>query len=296
MSKILIIGAQGQLGTDLCEVLALSHQVIPLGHTQVEITEQDSVEKNIQKYKPQLVINTAAFHKTQECETNPEKAFTVNALGEYYAAAAAAKINATIIYISTNYVFDGKKQIYTEKDTPNPLNIYGASKFAGENLTRIANQKYYIIRTSGLFGIHKSGKGHNFVSLMLEKSRSASPLVVNDEFSSLTYTHDLALKLAELIANNAGYGIYHLTNQGSASWFEFSQKIIEIGKGKFPPLEIKSATGKSILSRPKYSGLKSTNLKRANIKPLRSWTKAVGSYITELNSCDEITRIQKTRR
>jgi len=232
---------------------------------------------------PDIVINTAAYHKTEECELNPEKSFSVNAIGAFNAAKAAKEIGAKIIFISTDYVFDGRKEHYSESDAPNPLNVYGASKLAGEILTKIANDNFYIIRTSWLFGIHKSGKGHNFVSLMLEKAKNGENIkVVDDQFGSPTYTYDLAAKIKELIEKNAPADIYHITNTSSCSWHELAEKIFELVKLNPKIEKIKSSDRPSSVKRPKYSVLISENLKKQGIDNLRPWPEALSAYLDEI--------------
>src|SRR3989344_3252316 len=171
------------------------------------------------------------FEKDYEVIGASRADFDVTDIGAFNVAKSAKEIGAKIIFISTDYVFDGRKEYSVESDSPNPLNVYGASKLAGENLTKIANDNFYIIRTSWLFGIHKSSKGHNFVSLMLEKAKNGENIkVVGDQFGSPTYTRDLAAKIKELIDKNAPADIYHITNSDSCSWHEFAKKIFELAK------------------------------------------------------------------
>ena len=289
--KILIIGANGQLAFDLIRVFSAKdgsasggendYEVINATRDNFDVTDGLAVEKFIKNRKPNIVINTAAYHKTEECELNPEKSFQVNAIGAYNVAKTAASVGARIIFISTDYVFDGSKESFTEDDTPNPLNVYGASKLAGEVLTKVANADYYIIRTSWLFGIHRSSKGHNFVTLMLEKAKNGEQIkVVNDQFGSPTYTHDLALKIKELIDKNVPAGVYHVTNSGSCSWYEFAKKIFELLGLNADLTAINSSERPSAVKRPKYSALMSGNLKRQGIKNLRSWPEALSVYLS----------------
>ncbi len=284
MKKVLIIGASGQLGSDLVSVFNSGSEVVKAKHSDLDIINNGAVSEFILKNKPQIVINTAAYHKTEECELNPQKSFEINAIGAFNVSKAAAAVGAKIIYISTDYVFDGNKEFFTESDSPDPLNVYGTSKLAGENLTKIANENHYIIRTCWLFGVHKSSKGYNFVTLMLEKAKNKEEIkVVNDQFGSPTYTCDLALKIKELINKNAPAGVYHITNSGSCSWYEFAKKIFELSNLK-PNLEqIKSGNGLSKIKRPKYSVLISENLKKLEIEILRPWQEALGDFILEYN-------------
>ncbi|OGD40489.1 dTDP-4-dehydrorhamnose reductase [Candidatus Azambacteria bacterium RIFCSPLOWO2_02_FULL_44_14] len=282
MKKILIIGSTGQLAFDLIRVLKGSYKIIPVARNDFDVVDSLGAEKFIKSHKPDIVINAAAYHKTEECELNPEKSFQVNAIGAYNVARAANEINARIIFFSTDYVFDGNKKFFTENDAPKPLNIWGASRLAGEILVRIANPNHYIIRTSWLFGVHRSSKGHNFVSLMLEKARAGNPIkVVNDQFGSPTYAYDLALKVKELISKRALSGIYHITNSGSCSWYEFAKKIFELTKVKIRLVAVSSREFPSLLKRPTYSVLKNQNLKKVGIENLRPWEKALSAYLGE---------------
>lgn len=285
MNKVLIIGADGQLAFDLIRVLKKNCQIIKARHKDLDVVNRAKVEQFIKKHKPDIIINTAAFHKTQDCELNPEKSFKVNAIGAFNAARASAGVGARIIFISTDYVFDGNKKSFSEQDTSNPLNIYGASKLAGEILTKIANEKSYIIRTSWLFGIHKSGKGHDFVSLMLEKAKSEKEIkVVSDQFGCPTYTLDLALKIKELIDKKAPSGVYHLVGGGSCSWYNFAKKLFELAGVDVKLIPVDSSEFPSIVKRPKYSVLVSRNLKKIKINNLRPWPKALENHLQEMRA------------
>lgn len=282
MAKIIIVGANGQLAFDLKKVFVSDHEVIGATRADFDVADGISVGNFIKDRAPDIVINTAAFHKTEECESNPEHSFAVNAVGAYNIAKAAADINAKIVFFSTDYVFDGSKEFFTESDTPNPLNVYGASKLAGEILTKTANENYYIIRTSWLYGSRKSGKGYNFVSLMIEKAKNGENIkVVNDQFGSPTYTYDLALKIKELIDKKAPSGIYHITNGGSCSWYEFAKKIFDFGNPKANLAAISSKDRQSKVKRPKYSVLKNANLKNAGIAGMRPWQEALKEFLTD---------------
>ncbi|MEK9148009.1 MAG: dTDP-4-dehydrorhamnose reductase [Patescibacteria group bacterium] len=218
MAKIAVIGASGMLGYDLMNAGRPDDTLVGLAHADIEITDPASVAVALERCRPEVVINAVAIIKTELCETEPDRAFLVNAVGAYNVAKAAAGLGAAVVFISTDYVFDGSKPSFTEEDAPYPLNVYGASKLAGEILTKIANPKHFIIRTGWLFGKKVSHKGYNFVTLMLERAKSEAEVrVVNDQTGSPTYTLDLALKIYELIRHQAPFGIYHITNQGGAT-------------------------------------------------------------------------------
>lgn len=279
-SKILIIGANGQLAFDLIKVFDKDCEIIRAIRNDFDVADFGAANKFITEHRPDIVINTAAYHKTEECELNPEKSFAVNAIGAFNIAKAAKEVGAKIIFVSTDYVFDGRKKYYVESDIPNPLNVYGASKLAGEILTKIANENFYIIRTSWLFGRHRSGKGHNFVSLMLGKAKNGENIrVINDQFGSPTYAYDLAVKIKELIDKNATAGIYHITNFGSCSWYEFAKKIFELAKLNQKIEKIESSNNISKIKRPEYSVLISENLKKQGIETMRPWPEALSAYL-----------------
>lgn len=286
MQKILIVGADGQLAFDLIRVLKPDYEVIEARYADFDVSDCVKTRAFIAHAHPDIVINTAAYNKTEEAERNPEKSFQVNALGAHSVASAAAGIGAEIFYFSTNYVFDGTKEQFSEDDHPNPLNVYGASKYAGEMLVHIANQKSFIIRTSNLFGTHQGGggKGYNFVSMMLEKAKHNEEIrVVNDQFGSPTYTHDLALKIKELIEHVIPPGTYHISNSGSCSWYEFAEKIFELS-GVHPPalVPIPTPEGALLIKRPRTAALVSKKLPALGIAPLRSWQDALAAYFDEL--------------
>lgn len=284
MSKVLIIGSNGQLGFDLIEVLKEGYEIIPVTRDNFDVTNDKEVEDFIKNAGPDIVINTAAYHKTEECERNPEKSFQVNALGAYNVAKAAAAVGAKIIFFSTDYVFDGSKKNFNEENQPNPLNIYGASKLAGEILTRIANENCYIIRTAGIFGVNHPSKGYNFVTLMLEKARNGEEIkVVDDLFVSPTYAFDLAVKIKELVDKKSPAGIYHVINSGSCSWFNFAKRIFELTNIRANLKSIGSDELPSNMKRPRYSVLISTKLGSAGIENLRPWQEALADYLKILN-------------
>ncbi len=284
MVRIAVIGATGQLGTDLCQKLK-SKEVVPLTHSDIEVTDINSVERTFQKYRVDVIINTAAFHKVDECEENPEKAFKVNALGARNVAVIAQKIGAKLVYISTDYVFGGERGRnipYNEFDTPSPLNVYGRSKLVGENFVKEFCLKHFIIRTSGLFGVAgASGKGGNFVETIIKLAREKSELkVVNDQIFSPTYTKDLAEKILQLI-NTEYYGIFHITNKGFCSWYEFAKEIFEFTDTKVNLKPVSSDEFPMIAKRPKYSVLENKHLKEIGLDKMSHWQDALKKYLKE---------------
>ena len=283
--RVLITGANGQLGTDLCRVLQ-DIEVIPLTHADVEISDLNSVKRLFNEHRPDAVINTAAYVRVDDCESNQDKAFLINALGARNVAVAAQELGAKLVHISTDYVFGGESEPrtapYTEFDTPTPPNLYGKSKLAGENLVRHLCTKHFIIRTSGLFGVAgASGKGGNFVEIMLRLARERDELrVVNDQAFSPTYTRDLARKIAELI-NTEYYGIFHITNRDTCSWYEFTKEILRLAGLKTPVIPITSDEYPQKAKRPHYSVLDNYHLRLLGMDDVRPWQEALKDYMRE---------------
>ncbi|MGH7900645.1 MAG: dTDP-4-dehydrorhamnose reductase [Thermodesulfobacteriota bacterium] len=278
--RVAIIGSRGQLGTDLVKVLqeAGSYQVIPLSHAEVECTDLDSVKLALINLHPEIVVNCVAHVRVDECEDRPEEAFRVNALGALHVARVSGELNALCVYISTDYVFDGKKEgFYTEEDTPYPINIYGTSKLAGEYLVSQSCHKCLIVRMASLFGQAGSrGKGGNFVDAILKKARVGESLrIVNDIRMSPTYAYDAALVLERLIRKRAT-GICHVTNRGSCTWYEFARKSLELVGIDAKVEPVLSSESPTTASRPKNSSLRSTKLSEP-----RPWEEALRAYLVE---------------
>lgn len=278
--KIGIIGADGQLGFDLARIFAADAEVVGWTLADFDVTDKEKISAKIKEAKPDVIINTAAFHKVEECELDPGKSFAVNAAGAFNAAKAAAEISAKIVFISTDYVFGNAKNSYSESDAPDPLNVYGASKLAGEIMTRIANPNHYIVRTSALFGEHQSGKGHNFVQLMLGLARDGKEIkVVDDQFTAPTFTPDLSQKIKELIFKNAPFGAYHITNQSGISWYEFAKIIFETAGISADLKPIKTNERPSNLVRPKSTILINNAIQKIGLSPMRPLKEALAEYI-----------------
>lgn len=279
--KVAIIGSSGQLGTDLVKAFKAQHEVLSFTHKDLEITDYSSCLV-LKECRPEVVINTAAFHKTDQCEEEPLKTFAVNAIGAKNIAEISIEIGATTVYISTDYVFDGtKNEPYTEEDTPNPINTYGISKLAGECYTR-QNPKHYIIRVASLFGVAgASGKGGNFVETMIEKARKGEVInVVDDMWMSPTYTKDAAEVMRKMLELNLPFGVYHVTNEGQCTWFQFASEIFKL-LGLNPKLNpIKTSQLQAKARRPVFSALKSVKLPKHGIKT-RRWENALREYLVE---------------
>jgi dTDP-4-dehydrorhamnose reductase len=279
--KIAVIGSTGQLGTDLVKTLGAAHEVIGLTHNDIEVADYDSC-LTLKKNQPDMVINTAAFHKTDQCEEEPLKTFSVNALGARNVAMITKGMNVTAVFISTDYIFDGsKKEPYTEEDVPAPINTYGISKLAAEHFTR-QNPKHYIIRIASVFGkAGASGKGGNFVETMITKAKKNEPItVIDDMWMSPTYTKDAASIIKEIAEKQLPYGVYHATNKGYCSWYQFAEQIFQF-TGLTPNLtSIKTEQLTMKAKRPRFSALKSIKLPQYGLE-MPTWQQALREYLTE---------------
>jgi dTDP-4-dehydrorhamnose reductase len=279
--KIVVIGSNGQLGTDLMKVLHDAHEVVGLTHQNIEVSDRNCC-LGLKDYDPDIIINTAAFHKVDQCEEEPLKAFSVNAIGARNVATISKDAEAAAVFISTDYVFDGSKnRPYTENDLPNPINTYGISKLAGELFT-MRNPKHYIIRVASLFGAAgASGKGGNFVETMIAKAKKNEPIrVVDDMWMSPTYTRDAATTIRSIIQQRLPYGVYHATNKAWCTWFQFAKEIFKLAD--FEPMltPIKTSQSQDKAQRPSFSALRSVKLLKHGVH-MRTWTDALADYLAE---------------
>lgn len=278
--KIAIIGADGQLGTDLVRILE-ENQVFPLYYPDFDITRPEDVKKTISALGLEIVINTAAFHRVDECEMNPRKAFEVNTMAVRDLALICEELDLVLVHFSTDYVFDGKKKSpYVEDDPPNPLSVYGVSKLAGEYFVRSILEKYFLIRTSGLYGQAGCwGKGFNFVDAVLSAEKNNETLrIVNDQWVTPTSTAELAMRIKELI-HTQHYGLYHLTGEGQCTWFEFAKAVFSL-IGKRPKLEpVDSGSYGARAVRPSYSVLENRRARQIGLSEFSHWKDALKEYL-----------------
>jgi dTDP-4-dehydrorhamnose reductase len=281
--KVAVVGANGQLGSDLVtEFAANGDHVISLTHADLDVASLESVKSCLHGYQPETVINTAAMHHVEDCEAQPAQAYAVNAIGSRNLALVAGELEALLIHVSTDYVFDGRKnKPYVEEDTPLPLNVYGNSKLAGEHFVRSLSPRHLILRTSALYGSHRcrAKRGENFVNLMLKLARERGRVrVVDDEFVSPTSTLELARQIVALRGCNT-YGLYHATGEGSCSWYEFAREILKLTQTPVS-LEIAGANEfPSKVPRPKYSVLENAGLKRIGLNRFNQWPVALADYL-----------------
>jgi len=295
--KILVIGSGGQLGQEFFK-LETAHELIPLAHAQVEVKDPAAVRACLQKHRPEAVINLASFNLVDAGEDQPEPAFTVNALGALHVARAAKEVGAAVVFISTDYVFggeSGRRRPYCESDPPAPLNVYGASKLAGEYLVRLSNPRHFIIRTCGLYGAATSHKGWTFPELMLRKAKAGEKLrVVNDQTLTPTYTSDLVRAILAVIEKGKP-GTYHLTSAGECSWYEFAKTTLELAgvQADLEPVSSSEFGAKAL--RPAYSVLESERLAELGLAALRPWPEALRAYLVEKGVVPKTTRAGQGR-
>ncbi|MBI5632428.1 MAG: dTDP-4-dehydrorhamnose reductase [Nitrospirae bacterium] len=274
--KVAITGADGMLGNAIQKVFA-DAELIPFSHTTLDITDLDCAVKSVRNTRPDLLIHAAAFTDVDACESDPEKAFLVNGIGARNIAIACEEIRCPILHISSDYVFDGSKGApYDEWDKTNPISQYGLSKLMAEQFVSSLTNRFYIVRTSWLYGSH----GRNFVDTIVRLLAEKDSLkVVNDQFGSPTYTDDLAATLRQLIGK--GYGIYHVTNSGVCTWHEFAVKIAELIAIDKPVMPVTSEEFKRPARRPALSGLNNTMLRLEGIAALRHWSEALEQYLKQ---------------
>jgi dTDP-4-dehydrorhamnose reductase len=281
--KLAVVGANGQLGVDVVEAFRRNgDEVSLLSHSDIELSDADSVSSRLKQLRPHFIVNTAAMHHVENCEKNPAKAFAVNGLGARNLALLAQDIDAALLHVSTDYVFDGaKKTPYEESDAPMPLNVYGNTKLAGEYYVRSTARKHFVLRTSAVYGANpcRAKGGLNFVELMLKLAKEHGRVrVVDSEFISPTNTTEIAAQIVALSRSDA-YGLYHGTAEGSCSWYEFAREIFDTtntqvalevaGPNEFP----------AKAARPTYSVLENRALKNHGLNVFKPWRSGLRDYL-----------------
>lgn len=295
--KVIIIGANGQLGSELVAAFD-SEIVVALAHKDLDVANFEAAERLLDRARPDVVVNTSAYHQVDLCETTEVRAFEINAFAVRHVAQLCQKHNALFVHTSTDYVFDGRRgRPYTEEDTPNPQSVYAVSKLAGEFLVRHNCFRHFVIRTCGLFGnAGRSSKGYNFVDLMLRLQREQQPIrVVNDQVLTPTRAKEAARKMRELILfeqehhaalQPAGhpdslYGVIHVTAYGECSWFEFASAIFEeMGVTAHLTATTSEKFGAKA-KRPSYSVLAHTKLAKFGLDDMEPWRDGLRAYLAE---------------
>lgn len=268
--KILVTGADGMLGQDLCPMLEdCGYEVVETDIDNLDITNEIQVNSVISDVKPHFLVHCAAYTNVDKAEDEKDLAYKINTKGTEYVAKACAKNNVTMIYISTDYVFDGTKDVpYEIDDLTNPINEYGKTKLYGEQAVQKYCPQHYIVRTSWLYGHH----GKNFVETMIASADKAELKVVNDQIGCPTWTVDLSDAIISLIEDDADFGIYHACGSGSTTWYGFAQEILKKMnlKTNLKPCSTDEFPCKA--RRPKYSIMN-------NEEMLRDWKQALNEYI-----------------
>nr|WP_154984676.1 dTDP-4-dehydrorhamnose reductase [Paenibacillus xylanexedens] len=285
--KVLVTGASGQLGRDVVLLLEKEgHDILACDRDQMDITNQAQCNEVISSYHPEVIIHCAAYTAVDAAETDTDGAYKVNAVGTRNVAVAAEKVGAKLIYISTDYVFDGQSTTpYQEYDDTNPRSVYGKSKRAGEWLVQSLCSKWFVVRTSWVYGLH----GNNFVKTMLKLGQEKPKLqVVHDQKGSPTYTVDLALFLIELMGTEM-YGIYHASNCGECTWYEFTQAIFEEAQTVFGvsiQAELEPCTTEQFprpAPRPVNSVMDHLSIRTNGLTSLRPWREGLRDFIRSMS-------------
>jgi dTDP-4-dehydrorhamnose reductase len=278
--KLLVLGGWGQLGTDLAMAAEGRHDLIRPTRDEVDVTDHEAVRAAAANHRPDALLDLAAFHKVELCEQDPETAFRVNAVGAWNTATGARDVGARAMFVSSDYVFDGERpEGYAEDDRVGPLNVYGVSKVAGEQLVALASGDGLVVRGSGLFGhAGSSGKGGNFVETMLAKAMAGDAItVVDDQVFAPTSTRDMAERILLLLERDVPPGTYHVANAGSCSWYEFARATFELA-GMDADLTPRPA-GEQPVRRPRSSILLDTKSAGLGLPPNRSWRDALAWYL-----------------
>lgn len=285
--KVAIIGGNGQLGSDLMEVFSQKHDAIALNHSDIEVTDIDNVKSVLTTVKPDVVINTSAYHNVPLCEQNPDAAFAINGKGALNLAKICSETNTKLVHYSTDYVFDGSKQKpYVETDYCNPLNVYGITKLSGEHAVLNYASKPFVVRVSGIYGkIPCRAKGGNFVTTMLKLAKEKPEVrVVNDEVLTPTPTRAIAENTLTLISTDV-FGLYNMTSEGQCSWYEFAKTIWDTMGLQTPlyPASVKDFP--LVVKRPFYSVLENSNLHKIGINNMPHWKDALIQFLnTEIKA------------
>ena len=270
--RILLSGAGGQLAADLASELA-AQDLHAVDHDQLDIADRAAVEAMVVALRPEWIVNAAAFNDVDAAESQPERAFAVNADGPAYLAEAGARVGARLLHISTDYVFNGRKgSAYSEQDAPDPLSVYGKSKLAGERRVLESGVGACVLRTAWLYG--RGGK--NFVKAILAAAQRGEPLtVVADQVGSPTSTRDLAAAIGELLETDL-QGLFHVANAGACSRYDFARAIV--GE-RVPVRPIPSSQAERPAPRPANSSLTSERWGEAGMRPLRAWDTALRDFL-----------------
>jgi dTDP-4-dehydrorhamnose reductase len=271
--RVLLAGAGGQLGLELAGILPeRDHEVVALDRQGLDVADAGAVESALDEHSPEIVVNAAAYTNVDGCEEATDLAYSVNALGPRNLAQACERLGCEILHVSTNYVFDGRgERPYEPFDTPKPISAYGRTKLAGEEHVMRLTNRWYVVRSAGVYG-----RGHNFVRTMLRVAGERDSLKVkDDEFISPTYARDLAEGIAGIIEEGR-YGLYHLTNAGSCSWYEFTREIFRLAGVETEIVPVPGTEYPLPAARPANGVLSSLGGPQ-----LRHWSEALADYLQQ---------------
>ena len=277
MNNILVTGSTGQLGSDVVkELLKRGYSTLSPNRSELNLCSEDNIRNYILNSNCEAIVHCAAYTQVDKAEDEKDLCIKINATATKHIAKCAKILDIPMIYISTDYVFDGTKDgKYTENDETNPINIYGESKLAGEKYVQEILDKYYIVRTSWVFNIN----GKNFIETMLRLSKANNQLsIVNDQIGSPTYTKDLSRLLVDMLETSK-YGLYHATNEGYCSWYEFADTIFKLANINIDIKAINSNEYVSRAKRPLNSKLSKDKLIEYGFKPLPHWEDALKDYL-----------------
>lgn len=277
MNNILVTGSTGQLGSDVVkELLKRGYSTLSPNRSELNLCSEDNIRNYILNSNCEAIVHCAAYTQVDKAEDEKDLCIKINATATKHIAKCAKILDIPMIYISTDYVFDGTKDgEYTENDETNPINIYGESKLAGEKYVQEILDKYYIVRTSWVFNIN----GKNFIETMLRLSKANNQLsIVNDQIGSPTYTKDLSRLLVDMLETSK-YGLYHATNEGYCSWYEFANTIFKLANINIDIKAINSNEYASRAKRPLNSKLSKDKLIEYGFKPLPHWEDALKDYL-----------------
>lgn len=279
--RVLVIGSAGQLGTDVVGVLTQRGEVcIPATRQMADLSNPPAIQALLAREHPDAVVNCAAYHDVAGCEANPQLAFAVNATGVEALASACAKIGAKLMTVSTDYVFDGTKiGGYTEEDAPRPLNRYGESKLEGERLAMAAHAQTFVVRTQSLFGLTgPSGKGLNFVDLMIKLSEERDEIKVDQFRMAPTGTAGLAKNMYSLLLTDQ-FGVFHMSCEGETSWYEFARAILERTGSQTAVTPVSNDYYPSTFTRPENTYLVNAELQSRGLDRMPHWERALAAYL-----------------
>jgi dTDP-4-dehydrorhamnose reductase len=279
--KVLLIGGSGQLGSEIRRRWSDDAIVAP-SHAELDIGSASSIDLAMDRHRPEIVVNCAAFHNVDTCEAQPDEAMRINALAVDALASACERRDTGFMTISTDYVFDGEaSEPYTESDCARPISAYGTSKLAGELLVLRRSMRAYVVRTCGVYGRHFSkSKGHTFVDRIISQARAGETIrVVNDVIASPTYAGHLAVALRALVASGT-YGLFHACNAGPVSWHEFAARALQLAGLDYPIEPISASEWKAAARRPAFSALRNARLEGLGVT-MAPWAEGIAAYLRD---------------